>query len=107
MNSIRQVAERYLFLRLANRKDRLLSLFHHIHHKKGEHEVHHCGGKHKGKDLDYTIEHCSCGKHRIDTEDAVGHGTEEGDDLLAVTVHFNEKCPDGGWHIESGEVTDD
>jgi len=89
----------------ASKKDHLLSLFHHIHHEDDGHAVHHCGGKHK--DLPYTIEHCSCGKHRIDMEEAVGHGTQRGDDLLAVTVRFSQECPDGGWHIESGRIVDD
>jgi hypothetical protein len=81
-----------------------LALFHHIHHENGEHKVHHCGGKHKEIDpaVDYSIEHCSCGKHRIDKETAIGHAT--GGDLnpLAVKIRFLERCPDGGWHIESG-----
>lgn len=95
------------YTKIASTKtDRLLSLFHHIHHEGDTHEVHHCGGKHKGKDVDYTIEHCSCGKHSIDKEEAIGHGTETGDDLLAVRVRFTQECPDGGWHIESGEILD-
>jgi hypothetical protein len=43
--------------------ENILYLFHHIHHSNDEHEVHHCGGKHRG--LDYKIRHCGCGKHRI------------------------------------------
>lgn len=95
--------------------DEVRSLFHHIHHEKGDagvlnHEIHHCGGKHK--DLPYTVEHCSCGKHRINRKKAVGHGTEEvqnrkGEetlDLLEVQMTFTERCPDGGWHLESGKV---
>ena len=100
-----------LFLKQGGKKDHLLSLFHHLHHsisdRKIEHEVHHCGGKHKGKDINYTISHCSHNKHRIDKEDAIGHGTTHGDDLLAVKIHFTEKCSDGGWHIESGKINDD
>ncbi len=78
----------------------ILSLFHHVHHKDGEHEVHHCGGVHCEIDstLDYTIEHCSCGRHKIDKEHAIGHDTESAE----VKIKFTEKCPDGGWHVESG-----
>jgi hypothetical protein len=83
--------------------DAILSLFHHIHHEDGEHEVHHCGGKHPG--VDYTIEHCSCGLHRIDQQEAVGHGTKMDLDLLEITVTFEDECPDGGWHIEAGVVS--
>jgi hypothetical protein len=93
----------------ASKKDHLLSLFHHLHHKDedGEivHEIHHCGGKHK--DLPYTISHCKCGKHRIDMQEAEGHGTETGTDLLPLNVKFSQECPEGGWHIESGEVVSD
>jgi len=82
-------------------------LFHHIHHKideEGEtyHEVHHCGSDHPDPDLDYTIEHCGCGKHRIDKKIAIGHATNEELIKVPVEVIFNEKCPEGGWHIESG-----
>ena len=103
--SVSRVATTWLLRQIfAARKDGILSLFHHIHHEGEDHKVHHCGGDHKGKDLNYTIEHCSCGKHTIDKETAVGHGTQHGDDLLPVTVTFKEKCPDGGWHIESGVI---
>ena len=35
----------------------ILSIFHHIHHKDGKHEVHHCGRKHNRTDskLNYEI----------------------------------------------------
>lgn len=81
-----------------------LGLFHHIHHEDGEHRVHHCGGKHREIDpaVDYTIEHCFCGKHRIDKETAIGHATSGDLKPLAVKIRFTEKCPDGGWHLESG-----
>jgi hypothetical protein len=85
----------------------LLSLFHHIHHtEQAEHEVHHCGGEHAKVDpeVDYKIEHCPCGKHRIDKELAIGHATGGDLDLLKVHVRFKERCPSGGWHIESGEI---
>tara|TARA_Y100000031_G_C7906684_1_gene241958 strand:+ start:60 stop:332 length:273 start_codon:yes stop_codon:yes gene_type:complete len=86
----------------------ILSLFHHIHHKNGEHKVHHCGGKHVETDpnVDYSIEHCSCGKHRIDKESAVGHATSENLKPVEVEIQFTEKCPDGGWHIESDIKSD-
>ena len=80
-------------------KEDLLALFHHIHHES--HEVHHCGGKHKG--LNYSIKHCSCNKHNIDRKTAIGHGFE----LKEVQVEFTEECPEGGWHIESGIIKDD
>jgi len=77
---------------------KVLYLFHHIHHFKKEHEVHHCGGRHKG--VGYIIEHCKCGKHRIDKEEANGHDLDEN----LVKVKFFEKCFEGGWHIESGKI---
>lgn len=82
----------------------ILSLFHHTHHENGEHKVHHCGGKHKkvNPKLDYTIEHCSCGKHAIDKKCAIGHATNEFLESIELVVEFTEKCPDGGWHIENG-----
>lgn len=84
--------------------EEVLSLFHHIHHKNGKHEVHHCGGKHKKINpiLDYTIRHCICGKHAIDKAFAVGHATNELLVPIEVKIKFVEKCPDGGWHVESG-----
>jgi hypothetical protein len=84
----------------------ILSLFHHIHHENGEHKVHHCGGKHKevNPKLDYTIRHCSCGKHSIDKEVTIGHATNELLDSVELVVKFSEKCDDGGWHIESGSL---
>jgi len=78
----------------------LLHLFHHIHHNP-EHEVHHCGGDHPG--AKYTIKHCKCGKHAIDKEEAVGHATDEDLKPVEVKIKFKQKCPEGGWHIESGE----
>lgn len=91
----------------------LLGLFHHIHHetegegKKPKHEVHHCGGQHAEVDptVDYIIHHCSCGLHRIDKKTAIGHGTKKDLDLLVIPTTFVEKCPEGGWHIESGKVS--
>ncbi|MEK7598712.1 MAG: hypothetical protein AAB487_03175 [Patescibacteria group bacterium] len=82
----------------------ILYLFHHIHHKGEGHAVHHCGGEHKKIDIavDYLIQHCSCGKHSIDKEFAIGHGTNENLDTAKVRIKFLEKCPDDGWHIESG-----
>lgn len=83
----------------------IISLFHHIHHEDGEHEVHHCGGDHVRVDaaVDYNIEHCGCGKHTIDKQIATGHDLDKKLELLEVDIQFKEKCPDGGWHIESGE----
>lgn len=83
-----------------------LSLFHHIHHENGEHIVHHCGGKHKkiNPRLDYTIKHCLCGKHSIDKETGIGHANNEQLQIVEVRVRFKAKCPDGGWHVESGEI---
>jgi len=80
----------------------ILALFHHIHHKNGGHAVHHCGGKHQeiNSKLNYNIKHCSCGKHKIDKNTAIGHDW----DMREVTVRFAEKCPDGGWHLESGKI---
>lgn len=85
--------------------NKILSLFHHIHHNDSDHKVHHCGGKHVeiDKKLDYNIKHCSCGKHAIDKEIAIGHATNEHLQLVELKIRFIEKCPDGGWHIESGE----
>ena len=76
--------------------EKVLELFHHIHHFDGKHEVHHCGGNHPG--LNYTINHCKCGKHHIDKEIAKGHDWNMNEQL----VKFKEKCPQGGWHVESG-----
>ena len=78
--------------------DLILQYFHHIHHESDKHEVHHCGGNHKG--INYKIEHCSCGKHRINKVEAVGHDFKGRD----VKIGFSEECIDGGWHIESGQV---
>lgn len=72
-------------------------LFHHIHHNKGKHEVHHCGGRHK--DLDYTIKHCKCDLHSINKKQGIGHDFDK-----PIKVKFFEKCPQGGWHIESGKI---
>lgn len=82
----------------------ILSLFHHIHHKNGEHRVHHCGGRHKEIDasLDYTIEHCSCGLHSIDKEFAIAHATGTTTETISLLIRFLDECPDGGWHLESG-----
>ena len=83
----------------------ILYLFHHIHHNKGEHEVHHCGGAHKkiNSKLNYSIKHCLCGKHSIDKKTAVGHSIDFKMGEKEIDVEFFEKCPQGGWHIESGE----
>ncbi len=72
---------------------KILQYFHHIHHTKEGHEVHHCGGKHKG--VNYTIKHCSCGKHSINRKLAIGHDFEGNKKEFS----FKQKCPDSGWHI--------
>ena len=84
----------------------ILSIFHHIHHKDGKHEVHHCGGKHNRTDsrLNYEIKHCHCGKHSIDRKIATGHTVSWSLKIAEIAVEFLEKCPDGGWHVESGVV---
>lgn len=46
-------------------------------------------------------------KHSIDVAEAIGHGTADDLDLLEITITFDEECPDGGWHIESGVVDDE
>jgi hypothetical protein len=80
----------------------VIECFHHIHHNKGSHEVHHCGGKHAIKDpkLKYKIRHCSCGKHAIDKNKACGHDFNHN----KINFIFHEKCPGGGWHVESGKI---
>ncbi len=80
----------------------ILSLFHHIHHNNGEHIVHHCGGKHAEIDpkLTYNISHCSCDKHKINQKIAIGHDF----DMNTIRIEFKEKCPEGGWHLESGKI---
>ena len=83
----------------------LLHLFHHMHHEDGEHEIHHCGGKHpKSK---YTIKHCKHDKHMIDKEEAIGHATDEDLMPIEVNIKFKEECSEGGWHIESGDKIKD
>ena len=49
-------------------KNEIVSLFNHIHHFGGKHEVHHCGGEHVSVNpkLDHRIKHCKCGLHSID-----------------------------------------
>lgn len=91
-----------------DKKIDILSLFHHIHHKEGVHEVHHCGGAHVQIDptVNYTISHCGCGKHKIDKEIAVGHATGSNLDTEIIDIHFWEICPEGGWHIESGTLSE-
>ncbi len=80
----------------------LIECFHHIHHRKSVHEIHHCGGKHNTKDpeLKYEIKHCSCGKHAINKREASGHDFDHN----KIKFIFQEKCQEGGWHIESGKI---
>lgn len=91
----------------AEKKLDVVSLFHHIHHYGKSvlnHEVHHCGGEHVkiNPSLTYTITHCKCNKHKIDVKEAIGH------DFMSKKVFvFEETCPEGGWHIESGRIKND
>lgn len=80
----------------------IIDYFHHIHHQNNEHMVHHCGGEHRKIDneLDYKIKHCQCGKHQINIEKAIGHDFENN----KINFIFTEKCPEGGWHLESGKI---
>jgi hypothetical protein len=84
------------------KKENIIYLFHHIHHESGRHQIHHCGGKHEG--VDYEIRHCSCGLHRIDKQVATGDTIDEKLTEKKVLIKFKEKCPDGGWHLESGQL---
>lgn len=85
--------------------EEILFLFHHIHHLKSKHEVHHCGDKHRNVNakLNYVIRHCPCGKHSINRKQAIGHATTEESQPIEIKVKFTERCPQGGWHLESGE----
>ena len=90
--------------------NKVLQLFHHIHHNEGGHEIHHCGGYHRKIDpaVNYTIKHCSCGKHSIDKEIAIGHAVDGKLEPVAVKIKFFEKCPGDrkgqNWHLESGKI---
>jgi hypothetical protein len=90
-----------------NTVDGILSLFHHIHFRNKsciKECIHHCGGGHSKSE--YTINHCQCGKHSIDKQIAVGHAWDDQAQPMEVLVRFFEKCPDGGWHVESGMVVE-
>ena len=87
------------------RIDNIIYLFHHIHHRSNDHEVHHCGGEHNG--VDYEINHCSCGLHRINKEIATGDIIDDKLNQAKITIRFTNKCPEGGWHIESGQTLND
>jgi len=103
----------------------IINYFHHIHHKPSydddelEHEVHHCGGDHAkinpeqgfhcsegvikiDSRLNYTINHCRCRKHRINTKRSMGHDVDSNE----VIITFTERCPEGGYHVESGIIVD-
>jgi len=80
----------------------LLDLFHHGHHQAGEHEWHHCGGRHKR--VGYKIKHCACGLHRIDKQMTIGDTVDEKLTGKKVKIKFTAKCLESGWHIESGIV---
>lgn len=87
--------------------DDILSLFHHIHHQENKHQVHHCGGSHSkiNRKLDYNIYHCKCQKHCIDKPVAMGHAISTKGASLELSIVFYERCPEGGYHIESGKIT--
>ena len=82
----------------------ILSLFHHLHHSKNRHKTHHCGGEHvkTNPKLSYAIKHCPCGKHSINKKIAIGHATNKKLESVETKIIFTEKCPGGGWHLESG-----
>jgi len=85
----------------------ILDCFHHIHYSKDGNEcVHRCGGKHRkiNPKLDYKIDHCSCGKHSINKKVAIGHTINQELKSSEIIIEFNEKCSNGGWHLESGKV---
>ena len=84
------------------KKDNLIYLFHHIHHNSSGHETHHCGGKHEG--VNYEIWHCSCGLHCINRQLATGDTIDEKLTEKKVAIKFTEECPEGGWHLESGQL---
>lgn len=86
--------------------DDILYLFHHIHHRKNLHQVHHCGYSHSkiNTKLDYSIYHCKCQKHCINKSIALGHTIDSCGKFLELRVVFKEKCPDGGYHLESGKI---
>jgi hypothetical protein len=79
--------------------------FHHIHHEWETgcvHVVHHCGGEHAKIDrtVNYNIRHCSHQKHAIDKKMATGHDLE----VNEMAFEFQERCSEGGWHVESGKL---
>jgi hypothetical protein len=82
----------------------ILYLFHHIHHGKDDHAIHHCGEEHKKIDstVNYTITHCSCGKHNIDCETAVGHTINENIEIIGVIFVLPRNAPmaAGTWKAE-------
>ena len=84
------------------KEENIIYLFHHIHHESDDHKMHHCGGKHVG--VDFTIHHCACGLHRIDKHVATGDMIDEKLNEKKVKIMFTEKCPESGWHVESGKA---
>jgi len=84
--------------------DNILYLFHHLHFEKSKDDIHHCGGGHRKIDsvVNYEINHCVCSQHSINREEAIGHSVDAELKSIEIKVKFLEKCPQGGWHIESG-----
>jgi hypothetical protein len=78
------------------------SYFHHVHHETSPPTVEHCGGPHVRIDprLDYTLEHCACGKHVSDRKCVIGHDEE----MREILWYLTEACPSdpSSWHLESG-----
>jgi len=85
----------------------VVSYFHHCYmedHDTGP-TVLHGGGVFAAVDpeLDYVIEHCSCGMHAINDERGIGH-----DETMRKTLFvFTALCRGdhrGWWHVESGKT---
>lgn len=90
---------------MAELKDEILGLMHHFHHDFNmNHSVHHCGGKHQILDysVDIEIQHCKCRKHRCNKQKSFYHLGYFIPTYTAILL--TEKCPEGGWHLESAEI---
>lgn len=75
-------------------RELILQYFHKVRHSRKKHEVHHYG-----KESGYNVEHCECGKHSCDRE-LITVPAEKN----IISIKLNERCPYGGWHLESGEI---